>query len=105
MPARATLEAVRYRGMADEFRRNSTARPFLNHCIIARDVGVRNFGVSIDQLCAPKREADLTEVRQKLIAFVHVMTACLRSSNRRVLLKRDPCRHAGIRSYREVTLS
>jgi hypothetical protein len=39
------------------------------------------------------------------IAFVHVMTACLRSSNRRVLLKRDPCRHAGIRSYREVTLS
>ena len=39
------------------------------------------------------------------IAFVHVMTACLRSSNRRVLLKRDPCRHAGTRSYREVTLS
>lgn len=39
------------------------------------------------------------------IAFVYVMTACLRSSNRRVLLKRDPCRHAGIRSYREVTLS
>lgn len=63
-----------YADMAREFHHICAARPFLNHCIVARDVGARAFSISVDQLLARTREGDQTETRQKIMAFVCVVT-------------------------------
>ncbi|UQR66185.1 hypothetical protein LRP30_13415 [Bradyrhizobium sp. C-145] len=67
-------EARRYREMAREFQRIRAARPYVNQCVVARDLGARAFGISVDHLLAGTREADVTAIRQKLMAFTHVMT-------------------------------
>jgi hypothetical protein len=74
MSARAVVDVPRYIEMAREFHRICAARPFLNHCIVARDVGARAFQISNDQLLARSREGDQTETRQKIMAFACVVT-------------------------------
>jgi hypothetical protein len=67
-------EQNRYRQMAREFRRICAARPYLNHCIVARDVGARAFEISIDHLQLATRDAEASEIRHRIMAFVYVMT-------------------------------
>jgi chromosomal replication initiation ATPase DnaA len=72
--ARRAIERPRYADMAADFHRICAARPYLNHCIVARDVGARAFDVSVNRLIARTREGDMTEMRQRIMAFVHVVT-------------------------------
>lgn len=72
--ARRAIERPRYNDMAADFRRICSARPYLNQCIVARDVGARAFGVSVDKLLTRTREGEITDTRQRVMAFAHVMT-------------------------------
>jgi|GEM_PF-6519807 len=71
---RRALDGPRYRHMARDFRCICAARPYLNHVVVARDVGARAFAISVDQLLARVRDGELTEARQKIMAFAYVMT-------------------------------
>ncbi|WFU42565.1 helix-turn-helix domain-containing protein [Bradyrhizobium sp. CB82] len=72
--ARRVFSRPSYADMAREFRRICAARPYLNHCVVARDVAARAFETSIDHLQSTTRDADNAEVRHKIMAFVYVIT-------------------------------
>ena len=67
-------DLARYRAMADEFSRFVAARPWSNHCIVARDIGARAFGFTPSELLKEDRSPDLVEARHKIIAFTRVVT-------------------------------
>jgi Bacterial dnaA protein helix-turn-helix len=65
----------RYIRMALEFQQTIAARPWMNHCIVARQIGARAFGIATDELLSKDgRKPELVEKRHKIIAFTRVVT-------------------------------
>jgi len=64
----------RYRTMHQEFRQSVAARPWINQCIVAREVGARAFGITTSEILSEDRRPDLVDKRHKIIAFTKVMT-------------------------------
>jgi chromosomal replication initiation ATPase DnaA len=65
-------DANLYRAAAREFKVICEQRSYLNQCTIARTIGARVFGVTNAQVLS--RDPAFGDVRQKLMAFVKVMT-------------------------------
>lgn len=72
-PAR-NVDEERFREMATEFRQQLLSRPFVNHLMMSMTVGIRAFGLSVDQVRQHDRSA-LAVVRQQLMAFSFVICA------------------------------
>jgi chromosomal replication initiation ATPase DnaA len=64
----------RYLTMLKEFQHRVAARPWINQCIVAREVGARAFGITTPEILSEDRRPDLVEKRHKIIAFAKVVT-------------------------------
>jgi Bacterial dnaA protein helix-turn-helix len=70
----ALADEDRFLAMAHEFRQSVAARPWINQCIVAREVGARAFGITTSDILKDDRRPDLVDKRHKIVAFARVMT-------------------------------
>ena len=64
----------RYVAMARDYRLAVAGRPWVNACIVARQIGAQAFGITVDDLLAINRCHPLVEKRHKIMAFTAVVT-------------------------------
>jgi hypothetical protein len=77
-------DATAYREMAAEFHRLSAKDPQRSRYVIARDCGLRAFGISLADALSDSRKADITQPRMKIMAAVAILTDGNRSAAGRV---------------------
>ncbi|WLA75072.1 helix-turn-helix domain-containing protein [Bradyrhizobium diazoefficiens] len=73
-PELTAVEVNQFILAARNFYQTRAARPYLNQCIVAMSVAAKFYRVKRDDLLAADRDPDMTEVRQKIMAFVRVVT-------------------------------
>jgi chromosomal replication initiation ATPase DnaA len=63
-----------YRQMKDEYLVACEQQPFVNHCILAMIAGAKTYKVSVAKLQSRDRHREMTEIRQKVMAFARVVS-------------------------------
>lgn len=75
---------IRFRAMADEFRRLRLSRPFVAHTMLSLAIGMRAFGLSLDEVRKHDR-SPLALTRQQMMTFCYVINGA--SGNKRAIAR------------------